>query len=275
MTQAELARALSVNHATVSRWESGLRRPAHGLVPAVASVLAVSSDEVEEWFEPLPVLGGDTVGRLPGLKRLLHEHHIDVDTAADLCRICPVDLAGWVFGRRSLPRFMVPRLARMLGMGETEFMQVARSSSRTRKGSFLRELRRHRGLTQAGLGVRIGRSEAAIHGWEVHRTIPSAVSIRRLARVLEIDDADLCERMSWPSPPQVMASPVTLAAHDLIRCRRLEEGLSRAELARCVGVTAPTIRRWELGDFRPRPVARRRLAAALELPQLQSPRSSA
>jgi DNA-binding transcriptional regulator YiaG len=42
-----------------------------------------------------------------------------------------------------------------------------------------------------------------------------------------------------------------------------------AQVARCVGVTAQTVRRWESGDFRPRRAAFARLIRALELPELQ------
>jgi len=66
-----------------------------------------------------------------------------------------------------------------------------------------------------------------------------------------------------------MTSPDTLPVHELIRWRRLQEGPSRAALARCVGLTAQTFRRWELGSGRPRPATRRRLVSALQLPQIQ------
>jgi len=273
LSQVQLARVLCVNHTTVSRWESGARRPAHELVPAVARALGVSSDQIEEWFGHVPTLGGDTIGRLPGLKRLLRDRGIDLRTAADRCGVPAADLAGCVFGRRSLPRFLVPRLAGLLDLAEADFLHAARSSIVARRGSFLRELRRERGLTQAALGLRIGRSEAAICTWELHRAIPSPASIRRLARALDVHDDDLCQHMSWPSPPRLMISSDTLPAHELVRWRRLQEGLNRAQLARCVGVTAQTVRRWEHGDFRSRPLTRARLVTALHLPQLDVPRS--
>ena len=181
LSQEKLARVLCVNHATVSRWECGVRRPAHDLVPAVACALGVSEAQVEDWFGHAPVLRGDTIGRLPGLKRLLHDRGFDLHTAANRCGVPAADLAGWVFGRRSLPRFLVSRMAALVDMTEVDFLGAARTSGNSRKGTYLRELRLERGLTQAALGLKIGRNEATICSWELERVAPSWSSIRRLA----------------------------------------------------------------------------------------------
>jgi transcriptional regulator with XRE-family HTH domain len=268
LSQAQLAEILLVNHATVSRWESGLRRPPHGLIPGIAEALNVTHEAVEGWFAPMPVLGGDTIGRLDGLKRLLAAQPVDLRTAAASCNVPEEDLVGWVLGRRSLPRFMVPRLARVLGLSEADFLKAARSSRTADTGSFLRELRRSRGLTQEELGRRIGRSDATICAWELARVTPSPASIRRLSRALHVVDSTLCDRMRWPRPPLLTMAPSELSPHELIRWRRLQEGLNCAEVGRCVGVTGQTVRRWESGDFRPRPATLERLARALALPQL-------
>lgn len=269
LSQAQLADVLCVNHATISRWESGLRRPAHDMVSGVAEALGVAPTEVELWFEHIPVLGGDTVGRLPGLKRLFDQRGIAVDAAARACEVSDTELAGWVHGRRSLPRFMVPRLASLLDMTESQFRCETRISSAGAPGTYLRELRRSRGLTQHALGLRIGRSEAAICSWELGRVVPSWLSIRRLARALDVDDGTLCEGMSWPAPPVVVSSADGLSPSELLRWRRLQEGMNCAQVARCVGVTAQTVRRWESGDFRPRRAVVARLIRALQLPELQ------
>jgi transcriptional regulator with XRE-family HTH domain len=268
LSQAQLAEILLVNHATVSRWESGLRRPPHGLIPGIAEALNVTHEAVEGWFAPMQVLGGDTIGRLDGLKRLLAAQSVDLRTAAAACDVPEEDLAGWVLGRRSLPRFMVPRLARMLGLPEADFLNAARAPRTADTGSFLRELRRSRGLTQKELGRRIGRCDATICAWELARVTPSPASIRRLSRALHVDDCTLCDRMQWPRPPLLTMPPSELPPHELIRWRRLQEGLNRAEVGRCVGVTGQTVRRWEGGDFRPRRAILERLARALALPQL-------
>ena len=52
---------------------------------------------------------------------------------------------------------------------------------------------------------------------------------------------------------------------EVIRARRVELGLSRAEVAAQVGVSAPTLRSWESGRQKPRPARIRLLAAALRL----------
>lgn len=269
LSQEQLALMLCVNHATISRWESGLRRPAHDMVSGVAEALRVPSTVVEAWFAHLPVLGGDTVGRLPGLRRLLCRRQIDLGDASSACGVSISDLTGWVHGRRSLPRFMVPRLARLLDMTEAQFRIESRISSAEEPGSHLRELRRRRGLTQRALGLRIGRSEAAICSWELGRVVPSWSSVRRLAEALSIDEGTLCERMAWTPPPPVASSADGLSPSELLKWRRLQEGMNCAQVARCVGVTAQTVRRWESGDFRPRHATLARLVRVLELPELQ------
>ncbi|HZW01924.1 MAG TPA: helix-turn-helix transcriptional regulator, partial [Candidatus Deferrimicrobium sp.] len=128
LSQAQLAELLCVNHATISRWESGIRRPAHDMVPRVAEALRVRPSAVAAWFEHIPVLGGDTVGSLPGLKRLFVQRGIDVHIASRACGVSKEEMAGWVHGRRSLPRFMVPRLATLLDMTESQFRLESRIS---------------------------------------------------------------------------------------------------------------------------------------------------
>jgi len=185
LPQKRIALKQFVNQAAVSRWESETRRPAHDLVRAVARVLRVSTVDIENWFAHRPMLGGDTIGRLPGPKRLLHDRGLDVATAADRCGASPVDPSCWVLRQRSVQKCRVPRLVALLDLAEDDFPDPSRSSIVTRKGCYLRELLRRRGLTQSTLGVRLGRSDAAICSWELQRTTASPASTLRLARVLD------------------------------------------------------------------------------------------
>ena len=252
LSQASLAAAVGVDHTTVSRWEAGCRRPAHDLTPLIAAALRLGTDEVEGWFESLPQLGGDTLGRVPGLKHLLSVRGIDIRTASDRCAVSETDLCGWVYGRRSLPRFMIPRLVELLDMDRDRFLREVRTSNLRREGGFLAELRRARGLTQRELGGRIGRTSMAISAWERGHTVPIEVSIRRLARELSVTCADLTRGMGWPAVAELPTDLESRPSHVRLRAARLESGLTCEQLARCVGVTGQTIRRWEKGDFRPR-----------------------
>ena len=87
MSQQELAARLAVNHATVSRWETGQRRPPHGLLPALSAILDVPVQELASSLSEAPELRGDTVGRVPGLGRALRDLGISEEWAADACGV--------------------------------------------------------------------------------------------------------------------------------------------------------------------------------------------
>lgn len=263
LSQAALAAAVGVDHTTVSRWEAGFRRPAHDLTPLIAMALSVGPDTVEECFGRFPQLGGDTLGRVPGLKHLLAERGIDLCTASEMCATAEQDLVRWVYGRQSLPRYMIPRLVELLGMDRESFLREARMSVLRRESGFLSGLRRQRGLTQRELGTRIGRTAMAISAWERGHTVPLEVSIRRLSRALRVTCAELSLGMGWPPVTELETDLDSCPTHVRLRVRRLELGMTSEQLGRCVGVAGQTVRRWEKGDFRPRQLTLKRLQMVL------------
>lgn len=140
MTQAELPRSLTVNHATVSRWESGIRRPPHDLTEPLATALAIPANQVEHWFAQVPWLKGDRIGQVPGLKHLLRDRGVGIQAAAEVCGVSVDQMRGWVFDRRTFQREAVEPLARLLGMSREEFLWAARRSteSHAAHGSVMR-----------------------------------------------------------------------------------------------------------------------------------------
>lgn len=57
----------------------------------------------------------------------------------------------------------------------------------------LATVRKERGLTQAELAEKIGRSKKVISGWECGARKPSFVSLQRLAKALDIDVFELVD----------------------------------------------------------------------------------
>jgi transcriptional regulator with XRE-family HTH domain len=233
------------------------------LTPLIATALAVDEAQVDQWFQSMPELGGDTLGRVPGLKRMLAERGLQVADVASACGVRPEDMHGWVYERRSLPRYLIPRLSAHLSLDREEFLRQARTSNLTREGTYLTELRRARGMSQTELARRIGRNCLTVSGWERGLSVPMEVSVRRVAKALRVDVDVLTRNMNW-SPVETHDRPHSaMAVHERLRMRRLQEGLTAEQLARCVGVTGQTVRRWENGDFHPRRVTMARLESVL------------
>jgi transcriptional regulator with XRE-family HTH domain len=275
MTQAELGAALVVNHATVSRWESGRRRPPHDLLDPLAGVLDVPVDIVASWFAHVPLLKGDGIGPVPGLKHLLQDRGTGLEAAAEACGVSLDHLQGWVHGRRTLQRAAVSPLARLLGMDCEEFLREARRSANTRQieGSPLRRARLARRLTQDELGRRVGVAGATVSHWERGTWIPPVHQVFRLARVLRYDawqlGAGLGVRMPDAELPRLLADS---GVGRRLQAARLRAGLTRVQLARCVGVRSSTVGRWESGQSRPRGVYEQRLLSVLGVDALTSQR---
>ncbi len=266
LSQVELAVVLVVSTATVSRWESGLRRPPYDLLEPMAMALGVPVDVVGSWFAPVRWLKGDGVGRVPGLKHLLQDRGVELEVAAGVCGVSVEQMRAWVCGGRTLQRAAVGPLAGLLHMSPEQFVQAARRSpSRdVASGSVLRVARQARRLTQDELGHRVGVAGETVSHWERGTWIPPVHQVFRLARVLRYDAWQLGARLGVRMPdtesPRLVADS---GAGGQLQAARLRAGLTRAQLARCVGVRSSTVGRWESGQSRPRGVHRERLSSVL------------
>jgi transcriptional regulator with XRE-family HTH domain len=275
MTQAELGTALVVNHATVSRWESGSRRPPHDLLEPLAAVLDVPVDVVASWFAHVPWLKGDGIGRVPGLKHLLQHRGVDLEVAAGVCGVSVGQLHAWVFGGRTLQRAAVEPLAGVLGMSPEEFLKAARRVPEldSARESVLRGARLARRLTQDELGRRVGVAGETVSHWERGTWTPPVHQVFRLARILQQDawqlGGGLGVRMPDAESPRGVADS---GVGGQVQDARLRAGLTRAQLARCLGVRSSTVGRWESGLSHPRGVHGERLLSVLGVDVLTSPR---
>ena len=122
----------------------------------------------------------------------------------------------------------------------------------------MREARIDRGLTLAQFAQMAGVSTAAASRWERNIRRPHPADVQRIAAVLQCDEAEV---RTW-----VRASPPifhTLPSVAGFRSLRTSRGLTRADIARRLGVSPQTIAHWESG--RRRMPASRVAAAATAL----------
>ena len=68
-------------------------------------------------------------------------------------------------------------------------------------GKLIRSLRLERGLTQEGLGARLGVTDKTVSKWERGRGIPDISLLRGLSAIFEIDPAVLLEGEIHPAGP--------------------------------------------------------------------------
>jgi transcriptional regulator with XRE-family HTH domain len=266
LSQAELAAVLVVNHATVSRWESGLRRPPHDLLEPLATRVGVPVEVVGSWFAHMRWLKGDGIGQVPGLMRLLQDHGVGIQAAAEASGVSVEQMRDWVIGGRTLQRAALEPLAGLLGMSREEFVAAARhppDSGQTTM-SVLRQARLARRLTQDELGCRVGVAGETVSHWERGKWVPPAHQVFRLARVLRVDPWQLGAGLGVRMPDARESLPVDdMGFGRLLQLARLRAGLTRAQLARCIGVRSVTVGRWEAGQCRPRGLRRERLERVL------------
>lgn len=266
LSQAGLAGLLVVSTATVSRWESGLRRPPHELLEPMALALGLPVGVVGAWFAPVRWLKGDGVGRVPGLKHLLRDRGVELEVAASACGVSVEQMRAWVFDGRTLQRAAVEPLAGLLGMSPREFVHAARLSSGrdAAGGSALRVARQARRLTQDELGKRVGVSGETVSHWERGTWTPPVHQVFRLARVLRVDAGELGGGLGVAMPDPAASQRTTNAGvGGRLQDARLRAGLTRAQLARCIGVRSSTVGGWEAGRSRPLRRHQQRLQSVL------------
>ena len=251
MSQASLASKVHVSEATISRWESGVRRPPARCVEALAEALVVDERLVASWFAALPISRHDLVGRMPGLPTVFKQFGISPATLACCVGVDVSVVVGWVNHRKSLPRQVLPELAEVCGLDLAELLPILRASALARSSSTLKQARMRRGLSQSEVALRIGVSKSTVCHWEAGRWMPPLYRIRQLASVTRTPAGVLMSGMGWSRSNAIEPNGHGGLSEEL-RAARLESGLSIAQWARCVGVQPATLRRWEMGASEPR-----------------------
>jgi transcriptional regulator with XRE-family HTH domain len=243
----------------------------------MAVALGVPGDVVGSWFTQMRWLKGDGVGRVPALRYLLRDRCVGIEVAAGACGVSVEQMRSWVFDGRTLQRAAVEPLAGLLGMSAQEFVHAARESPGrdADRGSVLRVARRARRLTQDELGRRVGVAGETVSHWERGTWTPPVHQVFRLARVLRVDAGELGGGLGVAMPdPAESERTADAGVGGRLQDARLRAGLTRAQLARCIGVRSSTVGGWEAGRSRPGRRYRERLESVLGVGVLEpQPRS--
>jgi transcriptional regulator with XRE-family HTH domain len=244
----------------------------------LAEALGLPLPTVAGWFGDMPFLKGDGVGVMPRLGSLLHARGVTIEEAARACQVSADQMRAWVSQRRTVQRSAVESLAKLLGMDVREFISVARYGREPleRVESALRDARQRQGMTQRELGARVGVAGETVSHWECGSWVPPAHQVFRLARALRLDPWVLAEGLGVEMPDRdaCLRALDSADARD-ITWARMCAGLTRAQLARCLGVRSATVGRWEAGGSSPRGVYRRRLEEVLGVEALAIDRGPA
>lgn len=244
LLQREVAVIIGVDKGTIENWEYGATAPHLRAWPHILKFLG---------YDPRPP--GQVVGEK--LRRHRQGRGLSWSDAAKLMKVDPATISKWErqpddrHDHRSLPT-----IATFLGRNP-----LAHPNS---LGAYIRQSRQLVGLNQKALGSRLGIRQDVVSRWELGRSRPSARELDRIEAIFgsespypigcpeelraqcRPDDRYASRRRPRSEPPSELR---TLGDH--IRRRRLELGLSQANLAEHLGVNRNSITNWEAGVQEP------------------------
>lgn len=125
----------------------------------------------------------------------------------------------------------------------------------------LAEARRRMGLSREEAALKLGVHMLSIKNWEQGKNQPRAQFLPALARLYGLDMAELRQRLGLEELGQEQAAKRGQALRQI----RLRAGLSLAEAAWRMDVTASAVYQWETGKNRPKRQSQRKIAQAYGL----------
>jgi transcriptional regulator with XRE-family HTH domain len=131
-------------------------------------------------------------------------------------------------------------------------------------GARIRQNREMLGLSQAGLGEKVGRSQSTVKGWETDDHYPRPDMLLRLAAVFGVD-------VSWLAFGDTDTRIQSVRQHKdqtigtRIRTRRRELEITQVALAEMIGAPPTTVSSWEQRKSSPRRDTVPRIARALRV----------
>lgn len=140
----------------------------------------------------------------------------------------------------------------------------------------LKRLRENQGLTADQVGTMIGRSGKAVNAWENGRGQPDIEMLMLLCKIYKVENI-LKEFQEYPKSEKIepisnisghrnLPQNVIMDIGSLIRCRRLELGMTQEELGKMIGVQKQAVCKYENGRIDLKRDMMQKLAAALEIP---------
>lgn len=264
LTLEQLARMVHVSPACLSRWETGLRSPHPDQWPHLARGLDVPAARIGAAVRQGPARLADAIPA-PGLRNLRRRAGLDRRELADRLGVSVASVAHWETGRRRVPVIRLPALAAACAMDlETLHRRIRIAPSAVEHP--LTKMRQRAGLTQRQAADALGVSSSCISSWEHDRTTPRWAHVRRLSALYEQPLSTVAVATRQSARPHPESREWTRAQiGELLRVTRQWQGLSRAEVARDVGVHPETLARWEAGSGLPDAAQCHRLEPALGL----------
>ncbi len=248
LSQQELAELIEVSPITISSWETGKSSPRQASRERIEAVGSMDSEEVDE------ALGREHVPtEIPPAEMKSIRERLDLTQAelAELLGISKGGITSWETGR-SVPS-RENRLA-LLELSGTSREEVDERLGREHMPAEMppaemKSIRERLDLTQTELAELLGVSKGAVTLWETGKSVPSRENRLALLELSGRSREEVDERLGRETPP--LAGPEV--SPDDIRTFREELGLTQAEMAERLGVSANTISGWEVGRTAPRP----------------------
>lgn len=128
-------------------------------------------------------------------------------------------------------------------------------------GSYLHQLRQERGVALTTLARSAQISRSSVHNWEAQRNLPRMPELAALLQALQASEKETRQALSLMDAPRAkkrIAEAETSHSSlglphtgDLLRMLRRRRGWNQARTAAEVGVSQPSVARWERGEIWP------------------------
>ncbi|MFH0873719.1 MAG: helix-turn-helix domain-containing protein [Candidatus Komeilibacteria bacterium] len=245
LSQVQIAKRLGLGQPEYSGYERGEHTPGNDRLTVYAAAMNWELAQLKElvprkWYEKKPVT---KLGRFLRARR--EELGLSVHALAKLCGFTIEVVRSWEFGRnRGLRQSSARLLAKALALKPIQLEPFISDNAKTAGsslGRIIRWRRRELGWSAVDLALKLGKSHQYVSAVELGKTplCQNDVMIRRLAEVLQLELAVLQAARYKRKLKQIAADPATVSG--FIVARRLEQNLSRVELALRAGVTAAII----------------------------------
>ena len=252
LNRVQLGRALHVGPATVYQWERGKTRPPEDLLPALAHHLDLTCRALDDALADHPPSRYD--GQvLPGLGEALRRCSWMRTDVQELLGVAPTTVFEWETGRTRVPTWALRRLAAAVGTEVEDLVACGRQQPcRPAPELTLAALRHRVRMTQREAAAVLGLSASSLGRYETGRRPIGLPLARAMAQAYRVPLGRVLAAAGL-APPLMLVTPVWTRDQlpAILTDLRHAAGASISEVARCAGVSHPTVRRWETGESVP------------------------
>lgn len=188
LTQAAMAALLAAPQATYAGWETGRSTPSAQYTGAIAELLGLRVEAVEELSDASFDVDYD---RWPPFGRLLGERRqalrLTRSAVAEALGVSTRTVANWELGHRRPARTQLVALAEVIGVSVADLIdRLPRPRSHTRLGELIASRQLELGLRSSDVARIVGTTEPTVSRWINGRSRPSQGNIERLALALRV-----------------------------------------------------------------------------------------